>query len=64
MILYFGALTNVLSFPSKIETGNEDDELDESDSESDETLNLAIITEMRLVPSDPNQCTRSTLRSF
>ncbi|KAK4480595.1 hypothetical protein RD792_013673 [Penstemon davidsonii] len=44
MILYFF-----------IETGADDDESENSDSESNEILNLSKITEMRLVPSDPNQ---------
>lgn len=39
----------------KIETGAEDDEMDDSDSLSNEILDLSKITEMRLVPSDPNQ---------
>ncbi|KAI7751579.1 hypothetical protein M8C21_004145 [Ambrosia artemisiifolia] len=40
-----------------IDTGDEeeDDESESSDSESDETLDISKITEMRLVPSDPNQ---------
>ncbi|KAJ0538753.1 putative PH-like domain superfamily protein [Helianthus annuus] len=39
-----------------IDTGDEDaDESESSDSESNETLDLSKITEMRLVPSDPNQ---------
>lgn len=41
----------------KIETGAEENESEESDSESDDTFNLSTISEMRLVPSDPNQCT-------
>lgn len=40
----------------QIDTGDEDDESESSDSESDETLDLSKIDEMRLVPSDPNQC--------
>ncbi|KAI7751577.1 hypothetical protein M8C21_004143 [Ambrosia artemisiifolia] len=42
---------------SQIDTGDEeeDDESESSDSESDETLDISKITEMRLVPSDPNQ---------
>lgn len=40
----------------KIETGDDEDELDSSDSESTETLDLSKIKEMRLVPSDTNQC--------
>ncbi|CAI0404368.1 unnamed protein product, partial [Linum tenue] len=48
------------SFPSpciytQIETEADDDESDESDSECQETLDLSKVTEMRLVPSDPNQ---------
>ncbi|KAK4480596.1 hypothetical protein RD792_013674 [Penstemon davidsonii] len=40
-----------------IETGtdDDDDESENSDSEGTEILNLSKITEMRLVPSDPNQ---------
>lgn len=44
------------SFFMKIETGDDEDELDSSDSESTETLDLSKIKEMRLVPSDTNQC--------
>lgn len=40
---------------TQIETGAEDDESDDSESESDETLDLSNITEMRLVPSDSSQ---------
>ncbi|XP_042011921.1 chloride conductance regulatory protein ICln-like isoform X3 [Salvia splendens] len=40
---------------AQIENGTEDDESEDSDSESDDTLNLSKITEMRLVPSDPKQ---------
>ncbi|KAG8381479.1 hypothetical protein BUALT_Bualt06G0126100 [Buddleja alternifolia] len=40
---------------SQIETGAEDDDSDGSDSEGDDSLNLSKISEMRLVPSDPNQ---------
>ncbi|KAH6761254.1 nucleotide-sensitive chloride conductance regulator family protein [Perilla frutescens var. hirtella] len=40
---------------AQIETGLEEDELEESDSESDDMPNLSKITEMRLVPSDPIQ---------
>ncbi|KAL3834590.1 hypothetical protein ACJIZ3_009326 [Penstemon smallii] len=39
---------------TQIETPAVDDELGDSDSES-ETLNLSKITQMRLVPSDPSQ---------
>lgn len=46
----------MIGFLFKIETGAEEDESDDSGSESDDTLNLSKITEMRLVPSDPNQC--------
>ncbi|XP_073125653.1 chloride conductance regulatory protein ICln isoform X2 [Henckelia pumila] len=42
---------------AQIETGAEDDEMDNSDSESNDDLDLSKITEMRLVPSDPNQDT-------
>ncbi|KAL0299407.1 UNVERIFIED_CONTAM: Chloride conductance regulatory protein ICln [Sesamum radiatum] len=40
---------------TQIETGAEELESEDSDSESDDMLNLSKITEMRLVPSDPNQ---------
>lgn len=40
---------------AQIETGSEEDELEDSDSESDDMPNLSKITEMRLVPSDPNR---------
>ncbi|KAL7107290.1 hypothetical protein ACP275_06G045000 [Erythranthe tilingii] len=40
---------------AQIETEAEEDESEESDSESDSTLNLSKITEMRLIPSDPDQ---------
>ncbi|XP_057798392.1 chloride conductance regulatory protein ICln isoform X2 [Salvia miltiorrhiza] len=40
---------------AQIENGAEEDELEDSESESDDTLNLSKITEMRFVPSDPNQ---------
>ncbi|CAI9108453.1 OLC1v1008043C1 [Oldenlandia corymbosa var. corymbosa] len=40
---------------TQIETGVEDDESESSDSENNETLDLSKITEMRLVPSDPDQ---------
>ncbi|KAL8539620.1 hypothetical protein ACS0TY_001287 [Phlomoides rotata] len=41
---------------TQIETGAEEDESEDPGSESDDdTLNLSKITEMRLVPSDPNQ---------
>ncbi|CAI9100769.1 OLC1v1037936C1 [Oldenlandia corymbosa var. corymbosa] len=40
---------------TKIETGVEDDESESSDSENNETLDLSKITEMRLVPADPDQ---------
>lgn len=41
----------------KIDIGDEDDDDDSegSDTECNETLNISQITEMRLVPSDPNQ---------
>lgn len=42
----------------KIENGAEEDESEDSESETDDTLNLSKITEMRFVPSDPNQCIR------
>ncbi|KAL6530219.1 hypothetical protein OROHE_014572 [Orobanche hederae] len=40
---------------TQIETGAEEDEMEDSNSEADDTLDLSKITEMRLVPSDPNQ---------
>ncbi|KAL0294770.1 UNVERIFIED_CONTAM: Chloride conductance regulatory protein ICln [Sesamum radiatum] len=40
---------------TQIENGAEELESEDSDSESDDRLNLSKITEMRLVPSDPNQ---------
>ncbi|KAK6926361.1 Protein ICln/Lot5/Saf5 [Dillenia turbinata] len=42
---------------TQIETGDEEDEegLEPSDSESNDTLDLSKITEMRLIPSDPTQ---------
>lgn len=40
---------------TQIETGAEVDESEDSDSENDGASNLSKITEMRLVPSDPNQ---------
>ncbi|XP_073043694.1 chloride conductance regulatory protein ICln-like isoform X1 [Primulina eburnea] len=40
---------------AQIESGAEDDEMDDSDSDSNNNLDLSKITEMRLVPSDPNQ---------
>ncbi|GFP88289.1 chloride conductance regulatory protein icln [Phtheirospermum japonicum] len=40
---------------TQIETGAEEDEMEDSDSETDDTLDLSKITEMRLVPSDPDQ---------
>lgn len=40
----------------KIDIGDEDDDDSEgSDTEGNETLDLSRITEMRVVPSDPNQ---------
>ncbi|XP_051142452.1 chloride conductance regulatory protein ICln isoform X2 [Andrographis paniculata] len=36
-------------------SGNEEDELEDSDSENDDALTLSKVTEIRLVPSDPNQ---------
>lgn len=41
----------------KIETEGGEDEFEGSDTESDGAVELSKITEMRLVPSDPNQCT-------
>lgn len=47
------------SFVLQIETGEEDDDSEESsDSESNDTLDLSKVTEIRLVPSDPSQCIR------
>ncbi|RXH94926.1 hypothetical protein DVH24_024610 [Malus domestica] len=40
---------------TQIETEDDEDESDGSDSESNGVLDLSKITEMRLVPSDPNQ---------
>ncbi|CAH9139738.1 unnamed protein product [Cuscuta epithymum] len=40
---------------AQIDIGDEDDDLEGTDSEHNETLDLSKITEMRLVPSDPNQ---------
>ncbi|KAL5569992.1 hypothetical protein UlMin_026567 [Ulmus minor] len=40
---------------TQIETGDDEDESDGSDSESNAALDLSKITEMRLVPSDPSQ---------
>lgn len=48
----------ILGVSFQIETeddGNEDS--GDSELESDEDLDLSKITEMRLVPSDPTQCT-------
>lgn len=48
---------SIFYFPSlKIDTGAEDEESEGSDSECNDTLDLSKINEMRLVPSDPNQC--------
>lgn len=44
-----------MCFFLKIDVG-EDEESEGSDSECNENLELSKITEMRLVPSDPNQC--------
>lgn len=52
---FFNGLT-CISFLFKIETGSEEDELEDSDSERDDMPNLSKITEMRFVPSDPNRC--------
>ncbi|XP_028786243.1 chloride conductance regulatory protein ICln isoform X2 [Neltuma alba] len=40
---------------TQIETEPDGDESDNSDSESNDTLDLSRIREMRLIPSDPNQ---------
>lgn len=40
----------------KIETGDDEDESDDSDVECDETFDISKVKEMRLVPSDPSQC--------
>lgn len=40
---------------TQIENGVEEDESEDSDAESNETLDLSKVTEMRLVPSDPDQ---------
>lgn len=39
----------------KIDNGVEDDESEGSSDEGDESSDLSRITELRLVPSDPNQ---------
>lgn len=41
----------------KIDNGLEDDESEGSTDEGDESLDLSRITELRLVPSDLDQCT-------
>ena len=41
----------------KIDTGDENDESERHDSESNEGFHLSKITEMRLMPSAPTQCT-------
>jgi hypothetical protein len=43
-------------FCLKIETEADEDESEGSDSESSDALDLSKITEMRLVPSNPSQC--------
>lgn len=40
---------------TQIDNGTEDAEMEDSDEDGDGTLNLSSITEMRLIPSDPNQ---------
>ncbi|PON56232.1 ICln [Parasponia andersonii] len=40
---------------TQIETGSDEDESEDSDSETNGVVDLSKITEMRLVPSDPNQ---------
>ncbi|XP_061956651.1 chloride conductance regulatory protein ICln-like [Populus nigra] len=40
---------------TQIETGEDEDELEGSDSECSDALDLSKVTEMRLVPSDPSQ---------
>jgi hypothetical protein len=45
----------------KIETEADEDESEGSDSEGSDALDLSKITEMRLVPSNPSQC---SLQSF
>ncbi|CAA0836718.1 Chloride conductance regulatory protein ICln [Striga hermonthica] len=40
---------------TQIDTGAEEDEMEDSGSESDDAVDISKITEMRLVPSDPNQ---------
>ena len=43
-------------FYLKIETGEDEDGSEGSDSECSDALDLSKVTEMRLVPSDPSQC--------
>ncbi|GER48019.1 nucleotide-sensitive chloride conductance regulator family protein [Striga asiatica] len=40
---------------TQIETGAEEDEMEDSGSENDDAVDISKITEIRLVPSDPNQ---------
>ncbi|PON89452.1 ICln [Trema orientale] len=40
---------------TQIETGSDEDESEDSDSETNGVVDLSKITEMRLVPSDPSQ---------
>ena len=43
-------------FCPKIETGADEDESEDSDSECNEVLDLSKVTEMRLIPSDASHC--------
>jgi hypothetical protein len=51
----------LLLFCLKIETGEDGNESEDSDSESSDALDLSKVTEMRLVPSDPGQCINALL---
>jgi hypothetical protein len=62
----FNLLLGALCFWSilfyfKIETGEDEDESEGSDSECSDALDLSKVTEMRLVPSDPSQCISALL---
>lgn len=48
----------------KIDNGLEDDESEGSTDGGDESSDLSRITELRLVPSDPDQCTAFLLIVF
>lgn len=51
-------------FCLKIETEADEDESEGSDSESSDALDLSKITEMRLVPSNPSQCSLPSFFPF